>query len=146
MRLDHYMLSEELLPNISTVYYLGRTHSDHNPHVLEVEWEHTRLPIPSWRLQPDALLDTPFRNLLATNITQYFEDNAGTATTPQIEWDAFKVVIRGNCLSTQAGMGRQLEAELTDIKKRLIKKEGDAVRGFAASLAQDREEHSRLLE
>lgn len=144
--LDRYMVLDDLLPNVSTAYYLGRTHSDHNPYVLQQEWEHVRSPIPLWRLQPDTLLDAPFRNLLATTIAQYFDENTGTASTPQMERDAFKVVIRGHCLGTQAGMHTQLKKDLITVERRLEARVREAVESTTERLTREQEEHSSLME
>lgn len=146
VRLDRIMVSDDLLPVVVEPQYLRRTHSDHNPHTLQIDWNSGTPPIPRWRLQPDTLLDEMFREALGTTIAQYFEDNAGTASSPLVEWDTFKIVTWEHCLGMQAGMRRQLEKDLTALERKLASHESRATEGSHRQLTHRGEEHSKLLE
>lgn len=69
-----------------------------------MKWAQERPAIPVWRLRPEALDDPVFRDEVGTGITQYFLENEGTASTTAMEWDAFKVVVRGICITNMVGV------------------------------------------
>ncbi|XP_078540694.1 embryonic protein UVS.2-like [Lissotriton helveticus] len=75
-----------------------------------------------WRLPPHVLTDPVFVEEIREDITTYFEENAGSASSEAIVWDAFKAVIRGQCIARKAGVLRSirdtlatLEGELKDL-------------------------------
>ena len=56
-----------------------------------------------WRLMPSTLLDSVFQAELREAITKYFTENVGTVVSCVTLWEAFKVTIRGHCISKQHG-------------------------------------------
>ncbi|XP_069059558.1 putative nuclease HARBI1 [Pleurodeles waltl] len=75
--------------------------SDHSPVMLEL----AVLGGPSrafmWRLPHGALRDQVFRDEIRDAIVHYFAENQRSVTSAGTIWEAFKVVIRGICLSKQ---------------------------------------------
>lgn len=86
------------------VEYLSWTISDHNPVLLGLKWTYARPSIPFWRLRPDSLVDQVFREVIWEKIVQCFNDNSGTASFPLVKWDAFKAVLRGQCIAEATGI------------------------------------------
>ena len=106
VRIDRIVGTAELLPLITNTDYMGRTHSDHNPQYLQIDWNKKPSPTPTWRLQPAALEDPVFRSTIGESIASYFTENTGIATSTLMEWDAFKVVLRGQYMGIQWNMRR----------------------------------------
>ena len=79
--------SAELLPHITQVGYLGRTHSDPNPQQLRIQWGAATPPVPTWRLQPAALEDSHFHESVGRAAATYFEENMGTVSSSLAEWE-----------------------------------------------------------
>lgn len=103
----------------SATEYLGRALSDHSPLLMKFTPTHDRTPIPSWRLDPSLLEDEGFHQLLAAQLTTFFIENVNTTSSPLIEWEAFKVFVRGQCLGQTVGLRRTLDKELGDFERRL---------------------------
>ncbi|KAJ1100661.1 hypothetical protein NDU88_005742 [Pleurodeles waltl] len=49
-------------------------------------------------------------------VQQYFEANAGSASSRAMEWDANKVVIRGHCMAASWGIRRQLVRDFSNVE------------------------------
>lgn len=127
VRLDRMLTSVALLPLIQSTYYLGRTHSDHNPLTMCLTWDALPAPTRSWHLQPAALEDPLFRSSLEAAVATYFALNAASTNSVLTEWEAFKVVIRGHCLGQSWSMRKQLDDSLSSIENRLLRLETRAV-------------------
>ena len=60
-----------------------------------------------------ALLeDVVFKTTLAEAITKYWDTNERMASSVGVEWEAFKVVMRGHCIADRSGVSRQLHADI----------------------------------
>lgn len=114
VRLDAILCSPEVGTTIVHSEYLTRTLSDHNPLLIKLNWSQERTAIPSWRLLPETLEDPVFRREIGEGIAHYFSENEGTASTRALEWDAFKVVVRGLCITKYVGVRKTL---LQDVEK-----------------------------
>ncbi|KAJ1150944.1 hypothetical protein NDU88_003731 [Pleurodeles waltl] len=66
-----------------------------------------------WRLRPDLLSDPEYKQDLQGVLNGYFNTNCSTATARGVEWEALKVVIRGETLSKTYGIMKRLNQELT---------------------------------
>ncbi|KAJ1117020.1 hypothetical protein NDU88_005221 [Pleurodeles waltl] len=108
----------------------------------------TPTPIPMWWLQPLLLEDTVLKEEIEQAITNFFVENAGTASSLLMEWEAFKVVIRGTVVGTTVGARALITRELECVEDSLGKLETEAVHNLAhAQALQDaRAEHAELLE
>ena len=78
---------------------------------------------------------------------QFFEHNASTASSPLIEWDAFKAYIRGICIKTSTGVCATLRSQLDKDELELHRLELLAVMDIPACtlLTQQRREHSDIF-
>ena len=139
-RLDRLVTTRDILPLTTQTDYMGRTHSDHNPQTLTFSWEVVASPIPTWRLQPAALEDSSFREAIGEAIEKYFQINEGTASTVSVEWDAFKTVLRGQCIGIQWNMRKQLDTQIRNVEQKLMSLEARAVTD-----TQVREELTEML-
>ncbi|KAJ1213558.1 hypothetical protein NDU88_001192 [Pleurodeles waltl] len=101
--LDRFLLANDGSIDIRRVVYQARFLSDHAPFLLECETHMPRPAIPLWRLRPEDLQDV---------LVGYFHTNWGTAGTRGLEWEALKVVIRGESLSKTYGIRQCLDREL----------------------------------
>ncbi|KAJ1202568.1 hypothetical protein NDU88_006366 [Pleurodeles waltl] len=60
-----------------------------------------------------------YRVSLRGHIETYYEFNENTASDTGIEWDAFKVVLRGNAIKTNYGTALLLRRDLRDLESEL---------------------------
>ncbi|KAJ1084299.1 hypothetical protein NDU88_004451 [Pleurodeles waltl] len=104
--------------------------------------------MPTWRLLPIMLEDTPLREELAQTIKTFFHNNTDTASSPLIEWEAFKVVIRGVIIGAVTGVRKTLVSELTQAEEKLgiLEKELIINPTNTTALQGLRSEHARLVE
>ncbi|KAJ1140583.1 hypothetical protein NDU88_006932 [Pleurodeles waltl] len=72
-----------------------------------------------WRLPSGALRDADFREEVREAIVLFFDENRGSVMTAGTLWEAFKVVIRGVCLSKQHGMLKTLCQVLMELEGRI---------------------------
>ncbi|KAJ1176463.1 hypothetical protein NDU88_001743 [Pleurodeles waltl] len=86
--------------------------SDNAPLLLECETHIPKPVIPLWHLRPDLLGDLEYKKDLQDVLNGYFSANWGTATTCGIEWEATKLVIRGESLSKSYGIRKCLDRDL----------------------------------
>ncbi|KAJ1109003.1 hypothetical protein NDU88_006373 [Pleurodeles waltl] len=86
-----------------------------------------------WRLPSGALRDKVFREEVREAIRLFFAENRGSVGSPGTLWEAFKVVIRGVCLSKQHGIVKALRREMADIERRL----GELERRLAATWSSE---------
>ncbi|KAJ1194759.1 hypothetical protein NDU88_004045 [Pleurodeles waltl] len=112
-RLDRFLLANDGSLDVRRVVYQVRFLTDHAPHLFECETHITKPAIPLWRLGPDLLGDPEYKQDLQGVLNGYFSTNWGTATARGIEWEALKVVIRGESLSKMYGIRTRLDQELT---------------------------------
>lgn len=82
-----------------------------------------RPAIPNWRLNPELLNNLVFRKAVRTGVTQYFLENEGTASSIAVEWDAFKVVVRGLCITNVVGVWKTLLQDIDTAGQRLREQE-----------------------
>ncbi|KAJ1156136.1 hypothetical protein NDU88_008860 [Pleurodeles waltl] len=111
--LDRFLLANDGTLDIRRVIYHVRFLSDHAPLLLEYEMHMPRPAIPLWRLRPDLLGDPEYKKDLQGVLDGYLHRNWGMAMTRGLEWEALKVVIRGESLSKIYGIRQRLDRELT---------------------------------
>ncbi|KAJ1150821.1 hypothetical protein NDU88_003610 [Pleurodeles waltl] len=116
--------------------------------ILERSWETSRPAVPTWRLRLELLEDAAFRASLSAVIPENFELNDGTASSSLVEWDTFKVFVRGHCLGTQCNQRRSIERDLTRVERVLLRPEGEVTgnQTETSTLTAVRAEHLLLLE
>ncbi|KAJ1123108.1 hypothetical protein NDU88_001581 [Pleurodeles waltl] len=109
-RLDRFLLANDGLLDVRCVVYQVWFLSDHAPLLLECETHIPKPAIPLWRLRPDLLGDPEYKQDLRVVLNGYFSTNWGTARG--IQWEALKVVIRGESLSKTYGIRKRLDQKL----------------------------------
>ncbi|KAJ1185445.1 hypothetical protein NDU88_002237 [Pleurodeles waltl] len=112
-RLDRFLLANDGSLDVRRVGYQVWFLSDHALLLLECETHIPKPAIPLWRLRPDLLGDPEYKQDLQGVLNGYFSTNWGMAMTRGIEWDALKVVIRGESFSKMYGIRKCLDQELT---------------------------------
>ena len=110
VRLDRVYCSSSIL--VVNSEYLPRTCSNHNPLIITLHFLKVRDPIPSWSLRKEMLEDRGFRAQLQLEAENYFTNNWGSTESRLTEWEAFKVVVRGCCISNSAGIRPTLLREV----------------------------------
>ncbi|KAJ1119341.1 hypothetical protein NDU88_007527 [Pleurodeles waltl] len=76
----------------------------------------TRAPrpaVPLWHMRPELLGDPEYRRDIQEALTGYFGGNWTTAQSRGIEWEALKVMRRGESLTKAYGIRKKLDLELT---------------------------------
>ena len=143
-RIDMFLASTHITTRIHHTEFLARTYSDHCPLLLILNWGPPRARVPTWRLQCAALEDAVYRTTIQEAIDTYFNTNTGTASNALIEWDAFKVYIRGICIKTTTGVRATLRSQLHTLEQRLKELEISAVTSppDRALLIQHRRSHA----
>ncbi|KAJ1092645.1 hypothetical protein NDU88_005755 [Pleurodeles waltl] len=133
-RIDRWLGTRDVEGWTSSVDHLPCTLSDHSPVrlVLEVPSElgHAFL----WRLPCGVLRDVTFRAEVREAIVSFFAENEGSVGAASTLWEAFKVVIRGVCLSKQHGMLRTLRRELADLEGRIQELERRLVESWSGEV------------
>ncbi|KAJ1157571.1 hypothetical protein NDU88_010277 [Pleurodeles waltl] len=70
-------------------------------------------------MAPTQLVDTAFRSNVNAIIEEYFTMYEGTASKRLVDWEAFKVVVRGAAIKTSMGAIRRILWELTNIETQM---------------------------
>lgn len=79
-----------------------------------------RIPaVPLCRMSEEALSDRVFVHELTGVLDGYFNDNWGSASSRAMDWDAMKVVLRGECMKITYGVKQQFLSDLDRLEKRL---------------------------
>lgn len=119
VRLDSLLCSPEVHSLVRHTEYLAKTITDHNPCLLILRWTKDRPAIPSWRLNPHLLEDPVFHEELRVTIDNDFTENAQSTASRSLEWDAFKVVVRGHCMSSTVGVRKLLRQDVDQAERHL---------------------------
>lgn len=115
---------------IDTVTHLACTYSDHSPVKLSLMPPVDQAPFARWRLNPAHLLD------LEQEIQDFFTRNVESVPSLTTVWEAFKVMIRGWCISKGGGVLKDIRRELDRLEKDIKNLErgtANKIRGEAAS-------------
>lgn len=147
VRLDRFLCSPSIIPKIYNTDYLGRVVSDHDAHIIRMQWRPPLPPVPTWRLPRDCLTDQVFKHDQAQTIRDYFTHNTNTTTSRLTEWDAFNIVVRGECITQIAGEKRTLERLLTSTEQRLatLTQQADQNMATATQVADAKTKYGEAL-
>lgn len=115
-RLDYWLVSSDAISWATECRHLSRTLSDHAPVILVWTVPDTKPRAFTWRLPLYALMDSAFAADIAAEIDSYFQLNEGTVESSSTLWEAFKVVIRGSCISKQSGVLKSIRITLTSLE------------------------------
>ncbi|KAJ1198477.1 hypothetical protein NDU88_002318 [Pleurodeles waltl] len=68
-------------------------------------------------MRPELLGDHEYRRDIQEALTGYFSENWTTAHSSGLEWEALKVVIRGESIAKIYGIRKKLDQELAQQEK-----------------------------
>lgn len=105
-RLDYYLMFQKDMYRVTNCSIGTMDLSDHAPVYLNVILEFEKRKN-NWRLNT-GILDQ-MREQIRTDVKQYFEDNDNGEVSPQILWDACKVVLRGKIISYCSNLKKKKE-------------------------------------
>ena len=121
-RIDYFLISAELLSNMTDCSYDSITISDHA--TCNIKYRHKNLMIdpPRWCLHQKWLKDEAFVNYIGNKIDEYFSINT-TQTSACIKWDAFKACIRGYIISYTSSKSKELRQKRQQLEEKIKKLE-----------------------
>lgn len=91
-RIDYFLVSRSLLPNISGCHYDSMVLSDHSPTSLFYSAPQLHRRTNRWQLHPRWLQNSEFIKFVGEHIDLYFTTNTDQ-TSATIRWEAFKAYI-----------------------------------------------------
>ncbi|KAJ1127523.1 hypothetical protein NDU88_005922 [Pleurodeles waltl] len=112
-RLDRFLLVNNRTLDIRQADYQVCFLLDHAPLLLECGTHTPRPAVPLRRMRPELLGDLEYRRDIQEALTSYFGGNLTTAQSRSIEWEALKVVIRGESLTKTYVIRKKIDLELT---------------------------------
>lgn len=115
-RIDYWLLTLDIASWATVVTHFPRTLSDHSPVLLQLKPPNSISPSFSWRLPAHSLMVTAFKAEVRDEILNYFETNKASVDSSSTLWEAFKVVIRGVCISKQSGVLKSLRSTLSTLE------------------------------
>ncbi|OCT91749.1 hypothetical protein XELAEV_18014814mg [Xenopus laevis] len=115
-RIDYIFLSHNFLDNMKEATTENISWTDHSPVILRLEIPNPYPKKYSWKIN-DSLLKIPeiLENIISST-KEFFKVNVNTASTPILEWEAYKCFIRGVLIQ----QGAKLMKERTKQKKQLL--------------------------
>ncbi|KAJ1191943.1 hypothetical protein NDU88_001256 [Pleurodeles waltl] len=119
-RLDRFLLASGGALDVRRADYQVRFLSDNSPLLLECGTHAPRLAISLWRMRPELLGDLEYRRDIQEALIGYFGGNWTTAKSRGIEWEALKVVIRGESLNKTYSIRKKLDQELAQQEDALV--------------------------
>ena len=116
-RIDYFLISSELIPNISNSTYHNLLISDHSPISLQFKGILSK-PKYTWLFNP-LLLNDPLTEHMTACIDEFHITNDNWEVSDFALWEAFKAVMRGHIISFESSKKRELNSRLRDIDKML---------------------------
>ncbi|KAJ1208347.1 hypothetical protein NDU88_003733 [Pleurodeles waltl] len=122
-RIDLWLVARSLLGYLCPEAPWPRTYSDHSLVPLTMTLDALSIPPFSWRFLLYSLLDSIFRDELATAIKDFFQINKGSLASVGVVWETFKFYIWGIPIAKHAGVLKSnrghlqlLERDLAQLK------------------------------
>ncbi|CAH2221328.1 Hypothetical predicted protein [Pelobates cultripes] len=148
-RLDYFLMPHRDLVLLNRAEILPMTWSDQCPVRITVKSPLYRPRQTSWRLNESILSDVLVVEKTRQSIQDYFTDNKQGDTTPLTCWEAHKVVIRGQIITTCATRKREATQATVALSKEIAALEAKHKRTLDAETYRDltvkREQLSTLL-
>lgn len=116
LRIDYFLVSNNLFPRITDCVYDSFVISDHGPASLIYNDPKLVRGAPGWRLHPKWLNDPSFLKFVETQIDYYFDNNKGD-TSASTRWEAFKAYIRGQIISYTSSITKKTNLETLTFEK-----------------------------
>lgn len=124
-RIDYFLISSSLLPNINNCVYDSIVLSDHAPSSLFYDDLQLNRCSSNWRLHPKWLHNSDFIKFVGEHIDIYFSLNTNQ-TTAAIRWEAFKAYIRGQMISFTSSKFNKFKHRMNDLDSKIRKLEETA--------------------
>ena len=106
-RIDNIFLDHFHLPLLRSACIGTATLSDHAPVSICLTIPDLPHRPNNWKLN-DSLITNPTEvSILTKSLSQYFEENSGSDTSPSLLWEAHKALIRGNLIELGARKKRE---------------------------------------
>ncbi|KAJ1106315.1 hypothetical protein NDU88_003716 [Pleurodeles waltl] len=147
-RLDYFLVSHTIIPQILDTSILDSGLSDHSPISLSIQVGLTSPGRKPWRFAIHRYRSPQGKEQLKAHISTYMTENIGSVTSKRVLWAATKATLRGNMMRDAALANRDREVRyrtLEDTIQRLTKQytiqPSPALR---RSLEQDRMAHNDL--
>lgn len=122
-RIDLFIISNSLIPNISDNTIHSIVISDHAPVSLCIQTQAHIKTQTRWRFNTSLLEDPDFSTLIRREWTFYLKMNDSPDTSPSLLWEAGKAFIRGKIISYSSykkKQQQQLEYTIPIAYKRLL--------------------------
>lgn len=131
-RIDYFLVSNYLFPQICDVTYESIVVSDHGPVKLTyIAPKRVKGPY-GWRLHPRWLHDTKFMDFVGASIDEYFTANT-SETTASVRWEAFKAYLRGQMISYTSSITNKVDLKIKLLEGRIRNLEKETYEGNADS-------------
>lgn len=118
-RLIYIFMSQGLRGTLQDTKILPLSLSDHSPVAICLHWGGKPQGPPRWYFPASLTRDSLFRDELREAINEYFQINVPQDTSPQVNWDAFKAVLQGKCITLSSALNKQRANERCDLEATL---------------------------
>lgn len=125
-RIDYFLISASLLPNITNSTYDSIVLSDHAPTSLFYKTELVHRRSTTCRLHPKWLHDSGFIKFIGDHIALYFSINT-SQTTAAIRWDAFKAYIREQMISFTSAKVNKFKQTMSELDNKMKELEREVI-------------------
>lgn len=98
-RIDYFLTSNSIIPNISDSTIHPIIISDHAPVTIQWNTTTTQKPNSRWRLNTSLLQDPNFNSFIRREWAFFLEMNDSPGSSPSLLWEAGKAVLRGRIIS-----------------------------------------------
>ncbi len=115
-RIDYFIMSKSLAPNVSGCIYKSILISDHALFLLNYSATTTVKGKTLWRLKPQWLQNPKFLVYIGQNIDDYFLLNT-TETSASIRWEASKAFIRGQMMGYTRNKSNKKYLEMLELER-----------------------------
>uniref|UniRef100_A0AAQ5XLH4 Reverse transcriptase domain-containing protein n=1 Tax=Amphiprion ocellaris TaxID=80972 RepID=A0AAQ5XLH4_AMPOC len=117
-RIDYFLISSNLIPQITNSKYHNILISDHSPVTISLNVS-LKKPTYSWRFNPNLLSDDSFIRTITTKLNDFIELNDNGEVFDSTLWETLKVVLRGDIISYTSALKKEREKRLVKINNSL---------------------------
>lgn len=118
-RLDYFLINQRGVNTILTAEIGSTIWSDHMPVFVKVDTYISENSRGNWRLNDNLLYDETCVKEIRKAITDFVNDHTGDNTSPPIQWEALKCVIRGLFIKHGARLKKMKNNKITQLFKEI---------------------------
>lgn len=144
-RLDHFLASSTLLPDIRSADIQARSLSDHALVLIMLSARPSRTSAPTWRLRDSLLHPAAKGQRLRNTILHYLEENDTGETALAAVWEALKLVARGELISIAAAYSTLRKTKRAELEKQVSELEAVHKRTGAPRVWRELESRRKML-